>query len=217
MENKISDQEASRRRRIINTSLKGLLTSTEILQAIDIWEKNFYSSPSFRIPSFISKAQEGLNFSDEIKRDLLKRLSKSLASPLESLEPDPFKKQEVLKEKLVGKYVIFDFLLSKLLANLKKPDIKMLQDNLLASIPKTNLSIIAKQSLSKWCTSITTNDIEKITSNLKPTEMSEVLDLLYDFFCEALGPVKTDQIFAEAIRSAENLPEASDFPPKQLF
>ena len=217
MGNKISEQEASRRRRVINTALKGVLTSTETLQAIDIWEKNFYSSPSLRIPSFINKAQEGLDFSDEIKRELLQRLTKSLASPLESLEPDPFQKPEGTKEELVGEYVIFDFLLSTLLAKLENQDIKLLQNNLLDSLPDTNLSATGKQKLSKWCTSLTTGNAEKITSSFKPAEMSETLDLLYDFFCEALGPVKTDQIFAEAIRNAESLPEASNFSPKQLF
>ncbi len=219
MANTVSEQEAARRRRVINTALKGVLTEKEILQAVDIWEKNFYNSLSFRIPSFISKAQEGLNFSDEVKRDLLRSLNRSLATPLESLEPDPLQKQEALpKERpLTGEYVVFDFLLSTLLASLDDQDIQGLQNNLLIRLPSTSLGSIAKQKLSEWSSSITTDSIKQITSGFKPNEMSEVLDVLYNFFCETLGPVKTDHIFAETIRNAEHLPEARNFPPKQLF
>ncbi len=217
MANTISEQEASKRRRVINSALKGILTNKEILQAIDIWEKNFYNSPTLRIPSFIGKAQKELNFSDEVRKSLLRSLNKSLASPLESLEPDPYQKQTSTEKKPVGKYSVFNFLLTTLLTNLGDGEIKILQEDLHANLSNANLSVASKQDLNKWFTSIATSNVKQITSNLKLAEMSEILDMLYNSFCEILGPMKTDQAFAQALRDAEKLPEARNFPPKQLF
>ena len=216
----ISELEASRRRRLINHSLKGVLSEQEVLQAIDIWEKNFYNSPVFRIPSFIAKAQNGLNLTDETKRVLIKNLNSNLSSPLAALGPDPLQKQAQVATKndqpLAGEYVVFNSLLLTLINSLDPSGIQSLQDYLINSLPNNSSSIV-NQTLTDWGKSINTDQVMEITSGLNPTYMSEILDILYNFFCEILGPMSADRFFAEAIRGAENLPEARGFPPKQLF
>jgi hypothetical protein len=53
--------------------------------------------------------------------------------------------------------------------------------------------------------------------NINTEKLRDITQSLYELFCNSFGPVKTDELFAQAIVNVEKSKLAAIFHPKELF
>ena len=104
---------------------------------------------------------------------------------------------------------ILEFVLSRLL-------IQLTPEALLAELPKSALSHDSRRMLAHWCAVPEAPQLA-LPPALPDKDVSKLLDHLYNGLCDALGPTKTDRVFAHVFAQAETLPEALQFSPKSLL
>lgn len=112
--------------------------------------------------------------------------------------------------------IVFEFVIGKLLSRLNAGNRPEIQKYLLDSVGQADLNAQTRVMLSGWIKGDmnATSDMTPV----RPEDMSLVFDLIYSWYCEIFGPVRTDKTIAEIINQAEALlPEAAEFSPRRLL
>jgi len=112
--------------------------------------------------------------------------------------------------------VVFEFVIGKLLSRLNAGNRPEIKKYLLESVGLADLNAPTRVMLTGWIKgdSKATTDMSPVL----PDDMSLVFDLIYSWYCEIFGPVRSDKTVAEIINQAEALlPEAAEFSPRRLL
>ena len=88
---------------------------------------------------------------------------------------------------------------------------------LINSLDDARLSASANARVRHWTHHLQISSCDDSELNLKPDEMTEVLNLLYMSICAEMGPVAADRIFSDAAKETDALPQADRFPARSLF
>ena len=236
----VSQQEASRRRRLISASCEGVLSQEQTLSIIHLCDQQFANSEQMLPFRLFRSAQIILNYPAELSRTLVKRFTEKQSLPDEALGPDPLGDYYALNETLVvddrtplfkrrkptpgtlntvektARDVVFEFVIAKLLSRLDASDRPEVQSYLLKSISKAAIASETRVMLSGWIKGDAHQTADM--TPVKADDMSLVFELVYGWYCEIFGPIRADQAITETINQAETLlPEANEFSPRRLL
>jgi hypothetical protein len=118
---------------------------------------------------------------------------------------------------LEGWLKVFNALMSELLFLLLSQDqrrLPLIQAHFRREQERLSLSSGGLEELTRWCAA---REEQPFRNGLAREDMSRILHALYVWTCEAIGPSETDQLFGQALSVAEQLPEASRYPPRRLL
>lgn len=125
--------------------------------------------------------------------------------------------EEELAKNAPAPNVVFSVLLQSILTQIdkqRKEDGVECRNYLAEIILKLQLSSIANIELRGF---ILTQKPKFLLKAYSREQMSQLLHILYVWMCQCVGPVMSDNIMATALRSAEALPESSQFSPRSLL
>lgn len=217
-----------KKRTILREVLAPVLSEQELNAALDIWSRDFSSQPVLVPSFFLSSISQSLDITSR-KDKILNILTRNvlpinlMGTAVNEVEEQPQrfeKKQKQIDEGLGSEKVVFSTLLQNIMTGFAHQNLclKDLRKYLLVNLRDLRLPRGTKDTLQSFSGSIETNgSCSPINSSLKVADMSGFIDLIYSWSCDAIGPIITDKLFAEAIQKTELLPEARDFPPKKLF
>lgn len=81
------------------------------------------------------------------------------------------------------------------------------------NLQQANLPTLVSQSILDWCS----HTAELVHSTIPKEHLRRLVNIFYVSLCEAVGPSIADAILASAIQSAEKIPEARLFSPRQFL
>lgn len=125
--------------------------------------------------------------------------------------------EEELAKNIPAANIVFSVLLQSILNQIdkqRKEDGVECRNYLAEIILKLQLSSIANIELRGF---ILTQKPKFLLKAYSREQMSQLLHTLYIWMCQYVGPVMSDTIMATALRSAESLPESSQFSPRSLL
>ncbi|MGY1490073.1 hypothetical protein ACW4YW_11710 [Methylobacillus pratensis] len=193
------------RRRAIFTGLRPFLNDEELLPAVALWEREYAGQPVFALSGFIArcctrpalKAQRG---------QMLRAVIGAMELPEGQLLPDPGAQsgsvataQRTTSLSADDKTSMFVILLQAMLLLVDPALQGAVRNRLLQQLDRQKFEGVRQQELHEW-----------LAGHNPALPHSYSLDLLRSFInqayvvmCEALGPVRADQLLAQAIRQAE--------------
>jgi hypothetical protein len=196
------------------------------LDALLLWERSFSLGPVFALHGFLSevcdteqlKAARG-----EIHRSLLR----ALALEPDALPPDPWPQMQRRAEgSAQGELeaapfraeatAVLESLLGGFLTRVEAHDghaalrVRVYVIEHLAGLAGARDAV---QALGRWLG----QQGRHLAEGLDEPTMRRVVNLCYVGACEHVGPVAADRALAEAIREAEETPEARSYAPRRLL
>ncbi|MCB5189523.1 hypothetical protein LG198_02105 [Methylobacillus arboreus] len=196
------------RRRAIFTGLRPFLNDDELLPAIGLWEREYAVQPVFALSGFIAKcctrpalkAQRG---------QMLRAVVGAMELPEGQLLPDPGtqlgdevpRAQRLASPSLSAddKTSMFAILLQAMLSLVEPALQGVIRNRLLQQLGKQKLEGLRQQALHDWLA----GHSAMLTHSYSLDLLQLFINQAYVVMCEALGPVKADQLLAQAIRQAE--------------
>ena len=213
------DETIALRRRAIYQGLCSLLPEKSALVAIKIWQAEFSDKPVYALQPYITRLSEEFDIKharNEIQRTLINALSLDAAQ----LPADPLSNADIEKPYLIASETtakVFSTLLDKFLHSADVHDQTVLL-NIRHGVSEgiSKLQIPSKQN--DQLNTMMLNPGKAMTlDGLTVEQMKKILHLVYVQLCKYLGPVTTDEVLGEAIRFAENFPEAASCPPRSFL
>ena len=92
-----------------------------------------------------------------------------------------------------------------------------LRNSLKVRLPSLRLGAQNTRQILEWCDSWDHGRPVPCKTGIGISEMSTIIHSIYTWACEEYGPVLTDRLFGQALREAENIPEAHTFAPRKLL
>ncbi|MPS48745.1 hypothetical protein [Methylobacillus sp.] len=189
------------RRRAVLTGLRPFLDDEELLSAVSLWERGYAHQPSFALSGFISRCC----FRAELKAQrgqMLRAVVSAMELPEAQLLPDPGSLggdtislgAQAAATKPDEQTRMFALLLAAMLANLDARTEGTIRGRLL-----THLKADEGQGLRDWLAGHGT----ELSQSYSLALLRDLINQAYVAMCEALGPVKADQVLAQAIRQAD--------------
>lgn len=126
---------------------------------------------------------------------------------------------EVKQEPMTDDYVIFNAMLSEMIAYLQQhhsEDIALLKQYLLEDIYQCSFKAKTYQALLLWCQHIDQDSLV-LHEKVNKRQMAEFMDFLYEELCDVLGAKQTDLLFSSIVNHCEQLPAAKRFSPHDLL
>lgn len=226
-----TEPEASRRRRAVHQALAPFLQGEELAEALWLWEEGAGNGPAFALHDYVARlcARPGLS---ELRAAVHLSLVRSMTLPLTQLGPDPWPLMQATRRGLPVQSappapagepegsVVFEHVLDRLFQALgeRQPDgvgriRAWLQRRLGSRLDVVGLDAAAAARIVLWLN----GSASSIGVPLPARALRSLLHAVYVLACEYYGPVLTDGLLADAVRSAETLPEARRFPPRRLL
>lgn len=226
------ETEASRRRRAVHKALAPFLQGEELANALWLWEESAAKGPAFALHDFVARvcARPGLQ---DLRAAMHLALVRSMTLPLANLGPDPWPMMQAARRgrpvsavpaaapsgDLAGS-VIFEHLLDHLFQGLRDRQAEgvgrirvWLHERLGSRLNALGLDAASASRIVRWLN----GSAPAIGAPLPEDAMRRLLHAVYVVACEYYGPVVTDGLLADAVRSAEALPEAKRFAPRSLL
>jgi hypothetical protein len=222
----VDENEISRRRRAVYCALQPYMRSERLAAALWVWERNYNRGAAFQLADYVREVcttAELQGAQSEIRR----RLVTHMGMRLEQLGPDPWplmREYTTPADETVltgaGKRdeatVVFTAILTKFFDRMQDAGptfCSRIRDLLVDRLSRSNLHPVTLAELSGWlATGAPMSDVR-----LSVESMRRIVNLVYIDACEYFGPTVADHLLAEAARETEKLPEAREFPPRQLL
>lgn len=189
------------RRRAILTGLRPFLSDEELLPAVALWEREYAGQPVFALSGFIAKcctrpalkAQRG---------QMLRAVIGAMELPEGQLLPDPggvTRVQRTTSLSADDKTSMFAILLQAMLLLVEPALQGAVRNRLLLQLDRQKFEGVRQQVLHEWLA----GHSAALTHSYSLDLLRSFINQAYVVMCEALGPVKADQLLAQAIRQAE--------------
>ncbi len=215
------------RRRRLRLSLESLLPPDQLWHALWVWEREFATTSPFDISGYANRIASELGIPESSKA-LLDQITRGIQAPADGLPADPiaemqrhaFQPLSAAPSPPMGSAAptiplsppeaVFNRFLETLLASLGKRVVGVGPDG-----PRDQVAALVRSVGGRapgWI-----EDPQAKLTGLSPSQMSTVINGLYVWTCEELGPVAADPLFGSAVRSTEEMPEAANFSPRQFL
>ncbi len=211
--------ELSRRRRAIYTALLNCYDKNNAIAGVELWHREFSNKPLFALQPYISRLLEIIDI--QVSRAEIKRyIISALAMDNSGLEQDPLANDsDAFKEVTADEIThdVFTHLMNALGDGLKNhfPDAELkIKIILLQKMGSTGLSNENMEHMSAW---LTGDRNLQLQTTLTLIQMQRIFHYLYLVCCEELGPVATDKLVTETVHEVEQLPQATEFSPRNFF
>ena len=115
-----------------------------------------------------------------------------------------------------SKTVVFNTLLIELEKHIVKylnGSAANMRNDLQNNLASLKLRDSACKEMLMWCS----GRVISIANPLEIADMKNLIHYIYLWSCHHIGPVDTDNLFTASFKNIEELPETSDFPPRQLL
>lgn len=228
--------DIARRRKALHLGLMGALDESQSQIGLRLWDQSFALQKPGAIIEFVAELSAQLSLTPKLRHEMRMGIYQALLKYDAGREPipeinghaplhnsvavaavTPTPDVPVARVRGSPEYVVFCALLQQLLEGLRLVD-AVAKHDLIQSLQKqsgrSGLDFGRHHALTQWAK-------DGAPLGAFAAEPEDVLALavhtLYVAFCEAIGPVATDQLLARAVRAAETLPEAIRFPPRRLL
>ncbi|MFL9710009.1 hypothetical protein [Methylobacillus sp. Pita1] len=193
------------RRRAILTGLRPFLSDEELLPAVALWEREYAGQPVFALSGFIAKcctrpalkAQRGQMLRAVI--GAMELPERQLLSDPGAREGDAETAQRTTSLSADDKTSMFAVLLQAMLLLIEPALQGAVRNRLLQQLDKQKFEGVRQQVLQEWLAGHNAT----LTHSYSLDLLRSFINQAYVAMCEALGPVKADQLLAQAIRQAE--------------
>lgn len=216
--------EASRRRRAVYSALQPFLHADALATALWTWETYYNRASDVPLSRFIREICTSPEL-QRMEREMHRRLILQMGMSSEKLGPDPWplmQTRDAPADERAGDTgrdaatAVFNEVLRYLfdrMDELSPSHCSRIRDLLVERLSHTPLQPVALAELSGWlATGEPMSDVR-----LASEGMREILYLVYVDAREYFGPETADRLMADAGKAADLLPEAQEFPAKQLI
>lgn len=211
-------EELKRKKRAIYIALLNYLNPQQAGEATDIWLKEYSAKSAFELQSFISKITA--EFDVVINRkDVQLSIIKMLLNDSAGSQADNYEylDKAIYAAELQPAHIIFISLIEQWLreVDLISNDLTLnIKRYISANLLKLDLSFDEMMKIKTWLNTSKNNIYIKY---LNVEQMKKIFHFCYVGSCEYIGPVKTDRIISEVVKTLEQMPEASQFSAKSFF
>ena len=213
-------EDINQKKRAIYFALLNYLDPNKAATAADIWFNEFSHKPAFELQTFISRITAEFNMMIS-RKDIQQAIIKMLLTKNNELEKENYpvknSSSEIKTTILQPSHIVFSLLITRWLSevfdinrNLSLSIKQYIYNNLI----KLHLSFEEIMNIKRW---LNTNDKTFYIKDLTPEQLKKMFHFCYVGSCEYIGPVKTDKIVSDIVKSLEQIPEAISFSPKNFF
>ena len=213
-------EDINQKKRAINLALLNYLDPNKAATAADIWLNEFSHKPAFELQTYISRITSEFNIMIS-RKDIQHSIIKMLLTDNNELKKDNYaiknSSTEIKTTILQPSHIVFSLLITRWLnevydinRNLSLSIKQYIYNNLI----KLHLSFDEILNIKRW---LNANDKTFYIKNLSNEQMKKIFHFCYVGSCEYIGPVKTDKIVSDVVKSLEQTPEATSFSPKNFF
>jgi hypothetical protein len=196
------------RRRAVYTGLRPFFNDLELSNALALWERDFSQKPTFALNVFIARCCTTPELKEK-RGEILRAVIYAMDLPLAQLLPDPQKLLRTEAElkadadyQLDNVTAIFVALLAAMLSKYDFATQGGIRNFVVENLGKIKLDTRSAQRLREWLSGQSTH----LAANYKIGVLQKLVNLAYVAMCEYAGPVKADQLLAQALKEVE--PEA---------
>jgi hypothetical protein len=196
-------------RQIVSRTLQASLNPAQMAAVLDVLDREFLDQANFALTDFVNRIDQLVDLGDRKNgmRALLARNLNLVHGAADGGSPAAAAPRPAV--------IVFDAVVNAIhkavdLADPAKAEVMCAA--MAKGLGAANLGPPFKAELQAWCQ----DRIAKFTNGGSDKDLATVVHALYVWCCNALGPTATDKLFANAMREAERLPEAAQFPPRRL-
>ncbi|MFJ5445502.1 hypothetical protein ACIKP9_04605 [Methylobacillus methanolivorans] len=191
------------RRRAILTGLRPFLDDDALLSAVALWAREYANQPPFALSGFVAKCCARAEHLAQ-RGQMLRAIIAAMELPPSQLLPDPGSQGEILaavaeQARLNDQTQMFSLLLSALIGLSDASMQSMIRSRLLQQLTKQKLEREPHQVMQDWLA----GHVVSLTKNYDLKLLQALVNQAYIVMCEVLGPVKADQLLANAIRQVD--------------
>lgn len=228
----VDREEQLRRQRIVTHCLRPHLSATELTAALDIWEKDYSHKRDFAWGQYLTVVD--VNLDDERKLAIRMLFHGAMFKSLQDFgeePPEPFPDKSIgakdmtvatsSSEKLAAALAGFNAIIGGVVEQVGRQKdggtVGRLRNSLKVKLPSLPLAAQNTRQILEWCDTWDHGRPVPCKTGIVISEMSTIIHSVYTWACEEYGPVMTDRLFGQALREAENIPEANTFAPRKLL
>lgn len=196
------------RRRAIYTGLRPFFNDMELTNALALWEQDFSQKPKFALNVFIARCCNTPELKEK-RGEILRAVIYAMDLPLDRLLPDPQQLFEsdaeykaAVNHRLDNETAVFVVLLTALLKQFDYATQGGIRNFLVENLHKLKLEARSAQRIREWLSGQST----QLAANYKIEVLQQLVNITYIVMCQYAGPVKADQLLAQALKEVE--PEA---------
>lgn len=196
------------RRRAVYTGLRPFFNDIELSKVLELWERDFSQKPMFALNVFVARCCTTPELKEK-RGELLRAVISAMDLPLSQLLPDPVKtlksEAELKAESEHQLDHVTHVFVALLTAMLTKYDLATqggVRNFVIENLDKLKFELRGAQRMRDWLSGQSTY----LAANYKIDVLQKLVNLAYVAMCEYVGPVKADQLLAQALREVE--PEA---------
>ena len=213
-------EELKNKKQAIYVALLNYLSPDKAANAIAIWGNEFSDKPAFELQSFITRVTSEFNV-DINRKDLHQSIIKLLLNNSSIPQRDDYLVEsmslDTAKNTLQPAHTIFALLITQWLDEIYSINRSLefnVKQYIFSNLEKLPISFDEILNIKRWFNS---NDQPSYIKALTEEHMKKIFHFCYIGSCEYIGPVKTDKIVSDIVKSIEDTPEAIYFSPKNFF
>lgn len=189
------------KRRIVYTGLRPFFDDEAILSMVTVWDEKYAAQPNFAFVNFLTEVCRRKE-DRALRADMLTALFQAMELPEKALLPDPLValKNVILQagvNEVDAKTKVLFSLVHVLMAKMDQAELKRVKDAVFLGINQLATDERRKHHLHHWLEHMD----EPFPMTLDKANMRALLNLVYVGMCDAIGPIKADQLLAKAIQA----------------
>jgi len=201
-----ANNQHTRRKRAIYTGLHPFLDENQLMEALILWETKYAHQETFSVRYYVADLIKDLNCEIQ-SRHLLVNLVSTLAEPDTKLLPDPsaklnnYKRTNAVAERAnfsLAELEAFQLLMRKWLSLVPPTTRNDVSKFVGRNLHELDIEPALKIQIKEW---LEHRDYRIKLSQVYLSELRKIINLFYISFCEYLGPVKTDKLLAETLKT----------------
>ena len=198
------------KQKTIYACLKPQLNSAQLMEAMLLWQDKYAAKPGFSVRYFADDVAKIANNAVTPKQLVLTMVaaltSKASALPDPTAEIEQYRLQHnrVAHTPATPYLEAFSVLIKKIFSltpEVERSSIKATAYHHISARREQNSSPHLDMHLLKWLK----DDSHLLRpAFVTPEQLSQAVSLIYELYCQYLGPVKTDALFADALKRLES-------------
>jgi len=202
------------RRRAIYTGMRPYFEDQALLDALKLWQEKYSEMPKYAFTEFLSACCKTKELRQQ-RSSILSSIFKTMDLPEYELLPDPFDElnsdivittQSPTAQEIDHKTRVFMRFFEILMSKVSEKEAFTIRASLIKNSAKLDLDSRRKIILQEW--------LDKKRDTLEYAYelamIRTIINFSYVAMCEYFGPVKSDQMLAQAIKATENIASELD-------
>jgi hypothetical protein len=195
------------RRRAIYTGMRPYFEDEALLDALMLWQEKYSERPKYAFTEFLSVCCKTKELRQQ-RSNILSSIFKALDLPESDLLDDPFGElnsgnvktsQSSINLEVNDVTRVFKKFFEVLMSKVREKEALAIKALLIKNMAKLDLDSRRKVILQEWLES----KRETLECGYSLNEIRIIVNFSYVAMCEYFGPVKSDQILAQAINTTE--------------